>query len=73
MIVNTRRVNDKLNKLIGITLKNDDMNPHPDSEHFDMWLQKKAMNFDDQDWRIMKFVYNRAIEDGVIKSPTITR
>jgi len=41
--------------------KDDGDNPSPDSPYFDLWLRKKIVAFSEQDWDIMKSVYQRAV------------
>ena len=57
----------KLAKMKNALFRNDDINPHPDSPNFDIWLKKKMSKFTEQDWKIMRFAYNRAKKEGLIK------
>ncbi len=62
-----KMVDKKLLRMNDSLFKNDDINPHPDSPNFDIWLRNQMSKFTEQDWNIMKFVYNRGKADGLIK------
>jgi len=61
-------VSKHLDEITDMLFKDDNFNPHPDSDHFDFWLKKKMVAFTEQDWKIMRFAYKRGVAEGLIKA-----